>query len=88
MKIDSPWKIHTKQLLEEVLKNPSTWILKNPLRIFDAKLREVAQRCAEVDDPVLNKLMCDLTLYSIADPTSEEYDPEMVEKLNKLAGGN
>lgn len=62
------WKVHTSSLLQEILNNPGTEILTQPLRIFGHLLAAVAERAAEIDDPELNILMLRLTLYEQADP--------------------
>lgn len=69
------WKVNTHGLLQEVLQNNETGILTIPLRIFAELLDAVARRAIVLNDHELNKLMCRLTLYSIADPTSPDYDP-------------
>ena len=79
------WKCHTPRLLEEILNNPGAGILLRPIQLFGIMLASVAQRAAELDDPILNKLMCQLTLYEIADPESKEYNKEVVARLYKEA---
>lgn len=74
------WKCHTPRLFEEVLENPGTSALWIPLRILLSILGEVAQRAIELDDRELNRLMIRLTLFSCADPLSEDYDKELVRK--------
>lgn len=79
------WRVHTAKLLAEVMENPSCDILRQPLTIMDDLLREVAARAIELDDPVLTRLMLQLTLYSVADPMSPDHDPGLVNEL--LHGG-
>lgn len=74
------WKCHTPRLFEEILTNPGTSILQVPLKILLSILGEVAQRAIELDDRELNRLMIRLTLFSCADPASEDYDEELVRK--------
>lgn len=62
------WKCHTPNLLEEVLKNPGTEMLRIPLSVFGGLLHSVAERASELNDPKLNLLMLRLTLYDAADP--------------------
>lgn len=79
------WKIHTSGLFEEILlNNPSCVIFKSPLFIMRGLMAKVAQRAIELNDPQLNTLMIRLTLYSIADPKSPDYDPQEVN--NYLSG--
>ena len=75
------WRCHTSNLLEEILNNPGTGILRAPLVIFSRLLAQVAERAAELNDPRLNELMVRLTLYELADPERPDYDKEAVEKL-------
>lgn len=74
-------KVHTPNLLLEILNNSGTSILTQPLRILAAILAEVGERAAKLNDPQLNALMCRLTIYSIADPTSPDYDLDTVRKI-------
>ena len=41
----------------------------------------MGERAAIINDSVLNKLMVRLTLYTIADPESEDYNKEQVKKI-------
>lgn len=74
------WRCHTPNLLKEVLANPSASILSKPLAILGRMLAEVADRAIELDDPKLHALMIRLTLYSLADPDSPDYDADTVHK--------
>lgn len=80
-KVGLTWRTHTPNLIKEIIKNPSTGILRIPLDIFRKTLVEVGERAAEINDPKLNALMCRLTIYSCADPEDPDYDPELTEKL-------
>lgn len=75
------WKVHTPNLLSEILENDQLSILERPIQKFASILEEVSIRCSQLNDPELNKLMCRLTLYSIADPESDCYDKEMIEEI-------
>jgi hypothetical protein len=77
------WKVHTQQLLQEILNNPGTEILSAPLNIFSFILWEVGVRAAELNDPELNALMMRLTIYEVADPYSEAYDPDLVRQVTE-----
>ena len=79
------WKCHTERLLLEVLENPSCAILKIPINIFGKILANVATRASQLNDPILNKFMCQLTLYEVADPYSNAYDKKVVEEVFKKA---
>lgn len=75
------WKCHTPKLFEEILVNPGTAMLRQPLIIFRAILAEVAQRAIELNDDELNLLMLRLTLYECADPMSKNYNSEIIRQL-------
>ena len=76
-----PWKVQTGRLLEEIGKNPEAAVLRQPLRIFADLLAQVGARCAEIDDPVLNGLMCQLAIYGVADPDDSGFDQAKTERL-------
>jgi hypothetical protein len=69
------WKVNTPGLIEEVMTNSGTAILRTPLVIFKLLLSEVGDRAAAINDPALNALMMRLAIYSVADPNSKDYDP-------------
>jgi len=69
------WRVHTPLLLQEIVKNNNSSILRIPLSILGNLLSEVGERAAELNDPILNNLMLRLTIYSASDPTSPDYDP-------------
>lgn len=83
---DAGWRVHSPNLLGEILKNPGSGILSIPLNIFGKLLAEVGERAAELNDPKLNALMARLTIYSVADPTSPDYDADVLREV--LAAGN
>lgn len=76
------WRVHTPGLLKEIAENTREgWAVQIPLRIFAEILAEVGQRAAELNDDKLNALMCRLTIYSIADPSSEDYDKDLTNQI-------
>lgn len=75
--IGAYWKVHTPNLLGEIMHNDSAWILKHPLRIFGSILEKIAHRTAEIKDPELMSLCARLTLFEISDPHSKEYNAEI-----------
>lgn len=75
------WRVHTPNLLKEIGNNTQQPILSKPLMIFGNLLYQVGERAATINDPVLNKLMIRLTLYTIADPESEDYDPKKIQEI-------
>ena len=72
------WRVHTENLLEEILINPHMSRLRIPLNIFRDLLVQVGERSAEINDPQLNALMLRLTIYSAAVPTSIDYNPNLL----------
>jgi hypothetical protein len=68
------WKVHTPNMLAEILKNPGMGIFVQPLSIFARLLAEVAERAIELDDPQLNILMMRLALYEQADPQKHTFE--------------
>ncbi len=81
------WRIHTPNFLKEIIECASpeqkNGILKQPIKIFQSLLIELAERCSEINDPKLNALMCRLTLYEIADPESKDFDSKLKEEIIK-----
>ena len=67
-------KVHTPNLLKEILLNKDCAVLKIPVVTLKNILRQVAIRATQLDDVELNKLMIRLTLYEISDPDSNDYD--------------
>jgi hypothetical protein len=81
------WKCHTPRLIKELnnLSEDGLGVMSKPLVIFTRLLAAVATRCGEIDDPILNHLMCRLTLYEVADPDSPEYDAAVVKAVKEAA---
>lgn len=78
------WKVHTANLLREVLNCPGSSALRIPLSIFSNLLAEVGERAAQLNDPKLNELMMRLTIYAVADPELPDYDQRLVEQTIAL----
>lgn len=74
------WKLHTPNLLSEILTNKGTEILWIPMHLLCNLLGQVAQRAASLHDPELDALMMALTLYSVADPESPDYRPGLIDR--------
>jgi len=72
------WRVHTPNLLNEILVNNELAILEKPLNIFGKLLAAVGDRAAKLNDPELNELMIRLAIYSVADPESPDYDEKIV----------
>lgn len=79
------WRVHTPNLLQEIGNNETCNMLARPLQIFGRILHEVGERAGKLNDPILNELMCRLTVYAIADPESPHYDREAVELIEQKA---
>lgn len=75
------WKVHTHGLLNEIVQCGGNGILAKPINILGKLLAAVGERAAELNDPELNALMCQLTIYTVADPESPDYNPRFVERL-------
>lgn len=75
------WRVHTPRLLQEVASHSAQPVLVQPLRIFGRLLAEVGERAAQLNDPKLNALMCRLTIYTVADPASPDYDPARLQAI-------
>jgi len=70
------FRIDTIAFLNEIVNNAlgeRMGVLKIPLNIFKNLLGAVAERATELNDPILNKIMFDLSLYELPNPTSKEY---------------
>ncbi len=78
------FKVHVPNLIKEITDSglrQKNGVLKIPILLFRKYLESVAQRCAEINDPVLNKLMVEMALYDQADPTSKDFDQSMVDAV-------
>lgn len=79
------WKVHTWNLFKELATNPGVAPVAASIQILANILAEVARRAAEINDPELTALMCRLTLYAIADPQDDDYDPDTCETIYRQA---
>lgn len=84
--MEGHWKVHLPNLLHEILdSNSQMGIFRVPLHITGLLLAAVGDRAAEINDPELNDLMCRLTIYTVADPQSPDYDPKALDEIRKAA---
>ena len=67
-------------LLDEVLCNRGTEILKIPIQITKRILAELAELAIEIDDPRLHKMMLRLGLYDV----SAAERVEQIKKMDRL----
>lgn len=83
--VNLEFKINTPQFLKEVFdENPKLGgIFFVPANILRNYLIQIAERASELNDPKLNAIMCQMALYSIADPYSNEFDGLKTEEIIK-----
>lgn len=82
------FKLHTPQLLKEITEcglAPQSGVLFVPINTLRILLGKVAERAAQLNDPILNKLMCDMTLYEIADPRSKDFSKKQIKEIENKA---
>ena len=81
------FRVHTPNLLNETFLNAvrlkDLGALQIPVNEFIKYLRTLTARCADINDPVLNKIMIDMTLYDESDPLSNNYNQDMIDQVNK-----
>lgn len=76
--------VDVKSLITEIVEcNSNTWILKIPLHTLYELLRQVAQRCTEINDPRLNELMLRLDLYDVPKKERVNLIKQMIEEQGK-----
>lgn len=76
--------VNTKGLIEEIMDcNKHSWILKIPLITLYDLLRQVAQRCAELNDPRLNELMLRLNMYEMSNKDRVKMIKQMIKEQEK-----
>lgn len=82
MKHKMEWRVNTPAFTKELIEaHPSPGALIGAMNIFRQVLAEVAERASEMNDPVLNALMCRLALYGESDPYDKEnYNPAKLKK--------
>lgn len=75
------FKVHTPNLLMEIGKNASTKSNSEiivSLNILKSVLTKLAAVAIEIDDDRLHAVLIQLTLYSMSDPESPDYDAKKV----------
>ena len=78
------FRIHVPNFLKEIANNNKLGgVLIVPLNTLRIYLGKVAERASELNDPKLNLLMCEMSLYEVADPESKEFDPDIIKKLKE-----
>ncbi|HDY89429.1 MAG TPA: hypothetical protein ENH82_15100 [bacterium] len=84
MKQALTFRVHTSNLLKEIVEcaiPTSAGVLYVPVNQFRLLLCAVAERATKLNDPELNKLMCQLTLYEESDPNSKHYNPDLMQEM-------
>jgi hypothetical protein len=81
------WKVNTAKFFDRILEIDPTMngAIKKPLEIFRGLLVEVGNRATELNDPILNALMCRLTIYSVADQYDADFNKDIVNDVYKKA---
>ncbi len=80
------WRFHFANFHKELIENNSqNWIFQQPMNVLKNKLVQIAERAAEIKDPVLLDLCASLALYEFSDPRSKDYDEEFCNELRKKA---
>ena len=77
------FRVHTMNLLHEIADcglGRQNGIFFVPLNTLRQLLAQAAQRATELNDPVLNRIMFDLTLYELPKPS----DPAYLKLMRKL----
>ena len=87
--LNMQFKLHVPRLLNEIetfAMQPSEMAaLRLPFQSFRTLLNDIAIRCSEINDPILNALMCQMALYQIANPDDDGYDLAETKRVMMLA---
>lgn len=79
------FNIDVPQLISEIFENnPGMDIFKIPFTVLQSKLRKLAKRAIELNDPELNILMLEMKLYDVE--KHSEIRP-LIEEQRKLIKG-
>ena len=81
---DDMWRVHTPLVIKEMIEGypgPCPWI--GPAKVMQNILIELAELAQEIDDPRLHRMMCRLTLYSVVETSSPDYDKDICDKLRQ-----
>ena len=78
------WRLNTSGFLNEIASNNEMRFALIPLKIFGMLLAEVGERATELNDNKLNALMCRLGIYDISDPSSENFNPTLMNEIIDL----
>lgn len=75
------FRVHAKNLLEEISENRQMSVARIPLGIMYDILRIASQRAIELGDEKMIAIMCALTMYDEVDPESDEYNEDVCRKM-------
>jgi hypothetical protein len=78
-------KVNTATLLFEIAKIPPNQAFKKSIDTLAKLLHAVGCRATDLHDAQLDALMCDLSIYTIADLWSGDFDPNIVEEVYRAA---
>jgi len=82
------FKIHVPNFLDEWFNNGTENRCKGalhvPFNIFNKYLVSIVERCIEINDPVLNRYMVEMALYSVGDPESKDYDQNAIDETIRI----
>lgn len=88
MKTELEFKIHVPGFLKEVADNypVNGGVLFIPFNVLRTYMQKIATRASQLNDPILNDIMCQGALYAISDPYDKEnYNPELVREIKRKA---
>jgi len=74
------FRVDTPKLLKEIADAglvQNAGVLFIPLNVLRTFLTQVSERCSEINDPILNRLMFDMNLYELPSPSTKEYSEIM-----------
>lgn len=78
------WKVNCGGLLSEIAKySRDRQGLMMPVTILGRILHEVGQRAAELNDPIMNGLMCRLAIYGESDPRTKDFNQQILDDTMK-----
>ena len=83
---ENQFKVDTYPFLVEIVEGAlreGMGVLKVPINVFRIYLINLVERSLELNDPVLNMIMCNMGLYEQASPSSKEYNQEMINKVRE-----
>lgn len=75
------WRVNTAALFKEIIEyNQGMGCFFQPINILKGLLAQVAERASQLNDPIMNELMCRLAFYEISDPYNPAYDKSITDE--------